>query len=70
MSKFTEVKIDRTTLPLDGAIVEYHILDEENEESNRYGVYFEKDDMFWSSPSEFYFTHDVVKWRMIEKPKK
>jgi len=71
MGKFTEVKIDRKTLPPDGSVVEYYVFDCEGvDNGKRYGVFNEKEDMFWSTPSEFHFSQDVDKWRTIEEQKK
>ncbi len=64
---FTEIKIDKSTLPENCEDVEFEVLGDEGK--IRTGVYLEPHHMFWSNEREFFSEWHVLKWRPIEVKK-
>lgn len=62
-SKFTQTKMDRSTLPADGAKVEFQT----NKAEYLTGTFHEKEDLFLCSKDDFYYSREVVEWRNIEE---
>jgi hypothetical protein len=64
MAEFTEIKLDKSTLPAGGQEVEFEVLGMEG--NIKRGTYEEDHDWFWDNEAgEYYTSWRVLKWRAI-----
>lgn len=61
----TEIKIDKTTLPPDGLLVEFQTHKMWNNEQWAIGSFIAGDDLFWINSSIFYNSNEVLYWRCV-----